>query len=260
NTPVPPTNTLEPPTATPTHTNTSVPPTVTPTRTNTPVPPTATPTRTNTSVPPTATPTHTNTPVPPTATPTHTNTSVPPTATPTRTNTPIPPTATPTRTNTPVLPTATPSRTPTRTPLPTATPRPGCSVFGSSDVPKAIPDANLAGVDSVLVLPSPGFIITSAAVRVDRLTHTYDSDLQISLIAPTGLNILVADQVGVDGDNFLGTILNDASSLPIVKGAAPFTGNFRPDNPLFQVNNLNSAGTWKLHVVDRAGGDVGSLS
>src|SRR6185295_712315 len=86
-----------------------------------------------------------------------------PTTTPTRTNTPVPPTATFTPTNTPVPPTA--------THLPTATPRPGCSVFGSSDVPKAIPDANLAGIDSVLVLPSPGFIITSAAVRVDRLTH-----------------------------------------------------------------------------------------
>jgi subtilisin-like proprotein convertase family protein len=242
-----PTQTLVPPTATPTHTNTSLPPTATPTHTNTPLSSTATPTRTNTPIPPTATPTHTNTPIPPTATPTHTNTPVPPTVTSTRTNTPVPPTVTP-------------SPTPTRTSVLTATPRPGCSLFGSSDVPKAIPDANLAGVDSVLVLPSPGFIITSAAVRIDRLTHTYDSDLQISLIAPTGLNILVADQVGLDGDNFLGTILNDTSSLPIVNGAAPFTGNFRPDNPMFQVNNLNSAGTWKLHVVDRVGGDVGSLN
>jgi subtilisin-like proprotein convertase family protein len=111
-----------------------------------------------------------------------------------------------------------------------------------------------------LVLPAPGFSITSLAVRVDHLSHTYDSDLQISLIAPTGLKILVTDQVGVDGDNFLGTILSDAGSLPIVDGAAPFTGNFRPDNPLFQVNHLNSAGTWKLHVVDLFGGDTGSLN
>jgi subtilisin-like proprotein convertase family protein len=240
-------------TATPTATHT---PTDTPTPTNTSTrTPTATQTPTNTE---TSTNTPTKTLVPPTATPTRTNTSVPPTATATHTNTPVPPTAT--RTNTPVPPTVTPSPTPTRTSVPTATPRPGCSLFGSADVPKAIPDANLAGVDSVLVLPSPGFIITSAAVRIDRLTHTYDSDLQISLIAPTGLNILVADQVGLDGDNFLGTILNDTSSLPIVNGAAPFTGNFQPDNPMFQVNNLNSAGTWKLHVVDRVGGDVGSLN
>ena len=259
------TSTLQPlPTETPLSqpTNTALPQlTNTPTQIKTLAPPTATPTRTNTSAPPTATPTRTNTSVPPTTTPTRTNTSVPPTATPTRTNTALPPTATPTRTNTPVPPTSTLPPTPTRTPLPlpTATPRPGCYVFGSLDVPKAIPDGSLAGVDSVLVIPSPGVIITSVAVRVDRLSHTYDSDLQISLTASNGLNILIADQVGGDGDNFLGTILADAGLLPIVNGAAPFTGDFRPDNPLFQVNNLNSAGTWKLHVVDVSGGDAGSL-
>lgn len=53
--------------------------------TNTPIPPTATLSPTDTPVPPTATPTSTDTPVPPTATP------VPPTAT----ATPVPPTKTP---------------------------------------------------------------------------------------------------------------------------------------------------------------------
>jgi len=106
--------------------------------------------------------------------------------------------------------------------MPTATPKPGCYVFGSSDVPKTIPDGNAAGVNSVLTLPSPGLVLTSAGVRVDRISHSYDGDLQISLIAPNGLNILIADQVGLDGDNFLGTILNDASSLPIVNGGCAF--------------------------------------
>jgi subtilisin-like proprotein convertase family protein len=230
------------------------------------VPPTATqhqPTATYTATA-TLLPQPTNTFVPPTETPLSnpTNTALP-SATNTKSVLPSPTnTARPTATSTRIPPTATLPPTPTRTPLPlpTATPKPGCYVFGSLDVPQTIPDGNLTGVDSVLVIPSPGVIITSVAVRVDRLSHTYDSDLQISLTAPNGLNILVADQVGGDGDNFLGTILDDAGLLPIVNGLAPFTGNFRPDNPLFQVNNLNSAGTWKLHVVDLSVGDAGSLN
>lgn len=232
--------------------------------THTPLPPptnTPLPQATNTSLPlPTNTllPRVTNTPLPsPTNTvasrPTNTKTPSP-TATSTRTNTPVA-----TATSTSTLP-PTPTRTASASPMPTATPKPGCYVFGSSDVPKAIPDGNAAGVNSVLTLPSPGLVLTSAGVRVDRIAHTYDSDLQISLIAPNGLAILVADQVGGDGDNFLGTILDDAGLLPIVNGDAPFTGAFQPDNPLFQVTNLNSAGTWRLHVVDMSVGDAGSLN
>jgi len=263
---VPPTATQAPPTPTatatltPTETSTlQLLPTNTPLSeaTHTPLPPptnTPLPQATNTSLPlPTNTllPQVTHTPLPsPTNTvasrPTNTNTPRP-----TATFTRIPPTVT-------LRPTST--RTATASPMPTATPKPGCYVFGSSDVPKAIPDGNAAGVNSVLTLPSPGLVLTSAGVRIDRIAHTYDSDLQISLIAPNGLNILVADQVGGDGDNFLGTILDDAGPLPIVNGAAPFTGSFRPDNPLFQVTNLNSAGTWQLHVVDLSVGDAGSLN
>jgi subtilisin-like proprotein convertase family protein len=140
-------------------------------------------------------------------------------------------------------------------------PRPGCTIYNSTDVPKAIPDDKPAGVESIIALPSPGVVITDVGVRIDRITHTYDSDLRITLIPPTGPSVaLVADPgVGADQDNFIHTILMGSATSPIGSGAAPFTGSFRPDNPLSSLNGLAAGGAWRLQVVDNYSGDVGTL-
>ena len=273
------------PTNTPSPTSTHTPtPTVTKTPTSTRTPtrtPTPTLTVTKTSTP-THTPTHTPTPTATkTFTPTHTPTHTPtPTATktPTPTRTPTPTkTSTAPRTSPPTpsrTPTTTPTRTPTRTPTmtstptatssptATATPHAGCFLFASADVPKAIPDAisTPGEVDSALIIPEPGVIITDLSVRIDQLLHTATGDLQISLVAPNGRGILIVDSVGVTGDNFINTRLNDNYSTPIISGTAPFTGDFRPDNSLSQLQGLSSAGIWKLRIVDRQPVDVGTLN
>ena len=138
-------------------------------------------------------------------------------------------------------------------------PPPPCSVFTSADVPKPIPDNLATGVASVLAVPGPSVFIRDLTLRLDNLRHTYDSDLQISLIAPDGTAVLLVDRVGSDGDNFIGTHLNDNSPTPIVNGTAPFTGRFRPDRPLSDFRNKPSAGTWTLHIADREARDVGEL-
>lgn len=140
-----PTNTPEPPTATPTNTDI---PTATPTNTDVP---TATPTSTTPPGEPSATPTSTNTPVTPTAT--FTNTPV----TPTSTTPPGEPSATPTPTDTGSLPTPTPtfgvSATPTDTgsiPTPTTPPDqqdPTSTPGGGGSIPSPVPQ----GTSSVLI-------------------------------------------------------------------------------------------------------------
>ena len=131
-------------------------------------------------------------------------------------------------------------------------------------MPKAIPDAisfsTPGEVDSALIIPQPGVILTDLTVRIDQLLHTFTEDLQISLVAPDGREILIVDSVGGDGDNFISTRLNDSYPTPIVTGTAPFTGNFRPDNPLSQLRGRSSAGVWKLHIVDRGPDDTGTLN
>jgi subtilisin-like proprotein convertase family protein len=141
-------------------------------------------------------------------------------------------------------------------------PRSGCTIFNQTESPPlTITDDKPAGVDSTIVLSSPGVVITDVSVRIDRLWHPYVSDLRITLIPPTGPSVaLVADPgVGADQDNFFHTIFLGSASTPIGSGAAPYTGNFRPDYPLSTLNGVASGGTWRLHLVDASAGDVGTL-
>jgi gliding motility-associated-like protein len=103
------------------------------------------------------------------------------------------------------------------------------------------------------------FIIDDINVSVD-ITHTWDSDLRIVLIEPTGADfIFLSFENGGSGDNYTGTTFDDDATTPIGSGAAPFTGSFIPDDPLSTFNGTMSRGTWTLAVVDMASGDGGSL-
>jgi len=250
------------PTDTDTPTSTA---TDTPTNTNTPTA-TATDTPASTDTPTstaTGTPTLTGTPTATdTSTPTVTRTKIPSptvTHTPTATRTQPP---TPTGTGTPPpTQTATATCAPTNTPtaIPTATARPGCVLYPSADVPRGIPDNSPGGIDSTLFVPGPAVPLFAIGARLDNLRHTYDSDLIITLIGPDNTQVILANRVGADTDNFYHTVLFDRAATAIFDGVGPFTGAYRPDQPLSAFNGHRSAGTWKLHVADVASGDVGTL-
>lgn len=93
-----------------------------------------------------------------------------------------------------------------------------------------------------------------------NITHTYDSDLNIDLIAPDGTDVMLLSYVGGSGHNFTNTCFNQNASTSIVSGSAPFTGTFKPMNTLGNVNNnQNGNGTWKLRIVDTYAQDAGNL-
>jgi subtilisin-like proprotein convertase family protein len=100
--------------------------------------------------------------------------------------------------------------------------------------------------------------VADVNVRIDTLTHTWDADVSIYLQRGT-IGSLIVDNVGGSGDNFIGTILNDSAATPIASGVAPFTGSFRPSNPLTPFNGAFTSGYWRLVVTDTAGGDSGLL-
>lgn len=95
-----------------------------------------------------------------------------------------------------------------------------------------------------------------------NLTHTYDGDTRIALVAPNGLKIYLSDRTGGTGEDFVNTTFTGTATTAITAGSAPFSGVFRP-----QYNNWaawaaaagNIAGTWNLEVVDSVGGDGGAL-
>jgi subtilisin-like proprotein convertase family protein len=128
--------------------------------------------------------------------------------------------------------------------------------YNSLDVPKAILD--VATITSTLFVPDDGAIL-DLDVRID-LTHTFDSDLAIALIDPFGRRIPLAQNRGGGGDNYSGTTFDDEAGTSIASGAAPFSGSFRPEQPLAYLDGRTLFGTWTLQIADQVGGDVGTLN
>jgi len=127
----------------------------------------------------------------------------------------------------------------------------------SSDTPIAIPDATPAGAASTIQVPDAD-LVRGVKVTVN-VSHTYDADLVLSLIPPVGAPIILSNTRGGFGDNFVNTVFDDAASVPIASGTAPFAGSFRPESPLAAVNGISAIGAWKLQAVDTAGLDVGTI-
>ena len=116
-------------------------------------------------------------------------------------------------------------------------------------VNEVVPDDGSVVTFEMAVSGLPSTIDTTFGVETVcfNITHTWDSDLQIKLIAPDGTIVLLISGVGGDGDNFFSTCLNDFATTPIAQGTPPFTGLYVPmgDMGLFN-NGQNPNGIWKL--------------
>jgi subtilisin-like proprotein convertase family protein len=123
---------------------------------------------------------------------------------------------------------------------------------------------NESSSDSTLIDCSlTNYLIASVEVNIEDLEHPNDSDLEIYLISAGPGRESVTDtliyQAGGSGDNFIGTKLGDAASISINDGVAPFTGYFKPHEPLSKFNGLSMEGIWILKIYDRASGNEGIL-
>ncbi|WP_405251296.1 proprotein convertase P-domain-containing protein [Dokdonia sp. Asnod3-C12] len=119
------------------------------------------------------------------------------------------------------------------------------------------PDANTV-TESIIVIGND-FIITDVNLTID-VSHTWDADLLIELVAPDNTIVELAPRVGSSGDNFTNTTFDSQATVSIVDGTAPFTGVFAPSGSLDVLNGLTSAGDWTLRITDNAGGDGGTLN
>lgn len=93
-----------------------------------------------------------------------------------------------------------------------------------------------------------------------NLTHTYDGDLTLSVVAPDGNSVLLMSAIGGDGNDLTGTCFQWDAPNSIAAGTAPFTGNFEPLEELGYLNNgQNPNGTWIVRAYDGAGADQGAI-
>jgi uncharacterized repeat protein (TIGR01451 family) len=134
-------------------------------------------------------------------------------------------------------------------------------------VPVSIPDANPFGASSPITVSGFNGAVKKVSVSM-FLTHTFDSDLFITLIAPDGtINVLSANRGG-SGNNFGTNCSPDASRTTFDDnatknlGSPPFVGTFKPETPfvVFEGKSGTSVnGTWQLHAVDQVAIDTGVI-
>ena len=127
----------------------------------------------------------------------------------------------------------------------------------------AIPITDLTTTtDSMLVSGLPNSIPVGGLLSVCvNITHTWDGDITLSLISPSGVVFLLFSAIGGSGDNFTNTCFTVSAVANINTGVAPFTGDWIPMGAggLATFDGLNPNGWWKMRVYDGAGGDQGTL-
>ena len=109
--------------------------------------------------------------------------------------------------------------------------------------------------------------ITSLTVGL-RLNHTWDADLLLEVVSPSGQTVQLANHVGQSGDNFGSgaescsgelTIFSDTAETSILYGTAPFAGSYKPQQLLSAFSGQNPAGQWQIKINDQWTYDQGHL-
>ncbi|MFK5877977.1 MAG: thrombospondin type 3 repeat-containing protein [Flavobacteriaceae bacterium] len=133
-----------------------------------------------------------------------------------------------------------------------------CDSFASSDVPVTIDNGAANTVSSTFTIVD-GVEISDVNILLD-ITHTWDSDLTLTITSPAGTVVELTSNNGGSGDNYTNTLFDDEAGTSISSASPPFTGTFIPEQALSAFNGESSLGAWTLTVIDGAGGDGGALN
>ena len=149
---------------------------------------------------------------------------------------------------------------------------PALTPYAYTGPPVAIPDNSAAGASVTIPVDGVGYAAeltfsidgTTCTAAVGATTvgldHTYVGDLVGTLTAPTGRVARLFNRNGASGNNLCQVRFDDAASQPFASATeAPFTGSWRPTDPLDPFLDAPVDGDWRFHVVDAAPVDIGSI-
>jgi subtilisin-like proprotein convertase family protein len=147
----------------------------------------------------------------------------------------------------------------------------------SNPAPIAIPNSGAATpYPSNIVVSGLTGTVTKVTATLNALSHTFPGDVDVLLVGPAGQNVVLMSDVGGTNDAVNVTVTFDDTAPPI--GTSVVNGTFRPTNSgtgdpfpspapagphgsvLSAFNGVNPNGTWRLFVVDDAGGDLGQYA
>jgi len=98
-------------------------------------------------------------------------------------------------------------------------------------------------------------------VTVD-ITHVWNGDIDIFLVAPSGASIVLAENNGGSSDNYTNTVFMDGGDN-INAAGAPYTGTYQPEGGSFAGNlaGEEAEGSWSVQVCDDFSfGDDGNIN
>ena len=113
-------------------------------------------------------------------------------------------------------------------------------------------------VSSTIIVDAVDGAVSGVTVSFDIL-HTFTSDLVITLKSPDGRSVRLVSREGGSGNHFLDTVFDDRSTSSIVNARPPFTGRFRPDQPLSDLDGAVANGAWTFEIEDEQFQDGGFL-
>jgi len=153
--------------------------------------------------------------------------------------------------------------------IPTGQPADEPTTFAYTGPAVPIPDDDEAGATVSIPVDMAGYaakltfsIDGSDCSREETvgIDHTYVGDLVGTLTSPSGAAATLFSHEGGGGDNLCQVVFDDAAEEPFSDAdTAPFTGTWRPADPLAGLMNAPVAGTWKFTAADTAAVDTGSI-
>ncbi len=101
--------------------------------------------------------------------------------------------------------------------------------------------------------------IAAVQVKIDSLQHSNPSDLVMLLISPGGVSDTLFKYSGSSQPGIFNMILTDSTSHPIDSAMSPYSGYFRPYDPLYKFNQLQGNQNFVLVIEDHVPGNTGSI-